>query len=97
MTSGRTITEVALLGMFCVLALFLFPAVQGPYSAVHGPVTALQSVRAAAKLRWAIIQAALQAFCRYTFVTLRTGLILMPCAFASTALTLVQSDGVLRC
>jgi hypothetical protein len=45
----------------CVTAVFFFPALQGPYSAVNGPVTALQSARAAARLRIGIIHAALSA------------------------------------
>jgi len=42
--------ELSVLAILCVLSIFLFPAVQGPYSAVHGPVTALQSVRS--RIRW---------------------------------------------
>ena len=50
---------LAILVLLCVLALFLFPAMQGPYSAVHGPVTALQSARSAARLRVSIVRSAL--------------------------------------
>lgn len=51
--------ELAIVVIFCILGIFLFPAVQGPYSAVHGPVTALQSVRS--RIRWCrtMVQAAL--------------------------------------
>jgi len=45
----------------CVLSIFLFPAMQGPYSAVHGPASALLAVRAAAKVQTAIVQAALRS------------------------------------
>jgi succinate dehydrogenase hydrophobic anchor subunit len=38
--------ELTLVAILCIIALFLFPAVQGPYSAVHGPVTALLSIKA---------------------------------------------------
>jgi hypothetical protein len=38
--------EFALVAILCTVALFLFPAVQGPYCAVHGPVTALLSLKA---------------------------------------------------
>jgi len=58
MNSGRIGSEVAVFAVVCVLTIFLFPAVQGPYSAVNGPVTALQSSRAALRLRIAIQQAA---------------------------------------
>src|ERR1700740_2245480 len=50
--------ELAVLAVLCVVAIFFFPAMQGPYSAVNGPVTALQSAQAAARLRVAIIQSA---------------------------------------
>jgi hypothetical protein len=59
MISGRLEFEVAFLALLCTLSIFLFPAVQGPYSAVHGPVSTLQSIRAAARLRLAILAAAL--------------------------------------
>jgi hypothetical protein len=38
--------ELALLAVVCTLAIFLFPAVSGPYPIVHGPVTALRAMRA---------------------------------------------------
>ncbi|HTR27322.1 MAG TPA: hypothetical protein VMI10_25355 [Terriglobales bacterium] len=54
MPSGRIGAELAVLAMLCVLTIFLFPLVQGPYSVVNGPVTALQAARAAARIRNAI-------------------------------------------
>jgi hypothetical protein len=54
MTSGRIACELAVMAVLCVLMIFLFPAMQGPYSVVHGPATALQAARAAARLRIAI-------------------------------------------
>jgi len=62
MTLGRIRWELAVLALLCVLTIFLFPATQGPYSVVHGPVSALQATRAAARLRVVILQAALQRF-----------------------------------
>ncbi|MFZ0735339.1 MAG: hypothetical protein WAM79_23685 [Candidatus Sulfotelmatobacter sp.] len=50
----------AVVALLCVLSVFFFPAMQGPYSVVHGPVTALLAVRAAAHLRLTI-QAGLNA------------------------------------
>ena len=38
--------ELALVAVVCTLAIFLFPAVSGPYPTVHGPVTALRARRA---------------------------------------------------
>jgi hypothetical protein len=62
MISGRIGCELAFLALLCILSIFLFPAGQGPYSAVHGPVTSLQSMRAAARLRLTILAAALRLF-----------------------------------
>ena len=60
MISGRRIgREIALLTVLSVLAVFLFPGTQGPYSVVHGPASALQAARAAVRLRIAIVQSAL--------------------------------------
>ena len=50
--------ELVILSIVCIIGIFLFPASAGPYSAVHGPVTALLAVRAAARLRWAMVRAA---------------------------------------
>lgn len=61
MTPGRVACGLALLAVFCVLGIFFFPVMDGPYSAVHGPVTALLSIRAAARLRMTIVRAGLTA------------------------------------
>lgn len=61
MISNRIRWELALLALLtvlCVGLIFFFPASQGTYSAVHGPVTALQSARSAARVRLAIVVAA---------------------------------------
>jgi hypothetical protein len=64
MTLGRFAAVFALVSILCVLTVFLFPALQGPYSAVHGPVTAFQSARAAAGVRTAMVRAGLKAISR---------------------------------
>jgi hypothetical protein len=51
MTPGRIAGALAAVAVFCVLAIFFLPGHEGPYSAVNGPVTALLSIRAAARLR----------------------------------------------
>ncbi|HEX6803912.1 MAG TPA: hypothetical protein VF133_09565 [Terriglobales bacterium] len=56
--------EFAIIAIVCVLGIFLFPAAVGSYSAVHGPVTALQAMRRSIRLRWAM------AFAALTFLTL---------------------------
>ena len=52
-------SQLAILVLLCVTVLFFCPAPVGPYPAVHGPVTALQSIRALWRLRWSIATAAL--------------------------------------
>ena len=51
--------EFTILAVLCTLALFLFPAERGPYSAVHGPATVLASFRSRARLWFWIALAAL--------------------------------------
>jgi len=57
----RNGSPLALVTILCVLAIFLFPAASGPYSAIHGPVTALLAMRAAARVRLTIVRSALTA------------------------------------
>lgn len=52
--------EIAIAVVICTVCLFLFPTVGGSYSAVHGPVTALRSLRLRLKLWLAIALAALR-------------------------------------
>jgi hypothetical protein len=55
---GWELAVLVILAVLCVAVIFFFPAIQGPYSAVNGPVTALQSARAAVRVRVAIVLAA---------------------------------------
>jgi hypothetical protein len=61
MTPGRIACGLVLLAVLCVLGIFFFPVMDGPYSAVHGPVTALLSIRAATRLRMTIVRAGITA------------------------------------
>ena len=61
MTLGKIACALAVLAVLCVLTVFFFHAIEGPYSVVHGPVTALLSLRAATGLRIAIMHAGLSA------------------------------------
>ena len=63
MTVGRTACGLAIVAVLCVLGIFFFPVINGPgpYSVVHGPVTALLSIRAAVRLRMVIVQTGLGA------------------------------------
>jgi hypothetical protein len=52
--------EIAILTVICTVALFLFPTVSGSYCAVHGPVTALLSLRVKLKLQLGMALVALR-------------------------------------
>lgn len=56
--NGWELVILVVLAVVCVAVVFFFPAIQGPYSAVNGPVTAFQSAQAAARVRVAIVLAA---------------------------------------
>jgi len=100
MNPGRSAYALAVLGLVCVLSIFFFPGVTGPYSVVHGPVTALLSMRMASRMRMAIARAGLNV--------LRNGRFLAASALAmlwiavpgleSPALSLsARCSAVLRC
>ena len=57
MSPGKIACALAVIAVLSVLATFFFPSLQGPYSVVHGPVTALLSLRAATMMRNAIVRA----------------------------------------
>jgi hypothetical protein len=52
--------EFVILAIACTVAIFVFPAASGPYAVVHGPVTALLSLRVRLRLWLAMALAALQ-------------------------------------
>jgi hypothetical protein len=52
--------QFTIFAIFCTVAIFVFPAGSGSYSAVHGPVTALLSLRANLKLWLGMAGAELQ-------------------------------------
>ncbi|MFZ0991690.1 MAG: hypothetical protein WAN29_07270 [Candidatus Sulfotelmatobacter sp.] len=96
MISGRIGDALATLAVVGVLTIFLFPAMQGPYCAVHGPVSALLAVRAAAKVRTAIVQTARLSLGALTSLLL----VLYGVVVAEPdryALTLPERNAILRC
>jgi hypothetical protein len=92
---SRLRRELSVVVLLCTLGMFLFPGATGPYSAVHGPVTALLALRQAVKAFWSIVCAALkraprpQAF----FVLVQGSQLSAPLA----ALVPRHSGTVLRC
>lgn len=98
MNWGRIAYLLAVLAVFCVLAVFFFHAIEGPYSAVHGPVTALLSARAAAGLRTAIV------FAGSAIAQLWIGLFLQPISWRKSVRlaqppisSCLDSNSILRC
>ena len=54
MFSRQLTSEFAVVAILCAAAVLFFPAVRGPYSAVHGPVTALRSAQTRLKM-WLVM------------------------------------------
>ena len=77
--------------------VFLFPAVQGPYSVVHGPATALQAARAAVRLRVAIAQAALGSVSNYPISLLVFMTWMSPSQAELRSVGFSGYDTILRC
>ena len=88
---------MAVVAVLCVLTIFLFPSMQGPYSVVHGPVTALLAVRAAARVRTAIVQAAFGSLgnCLISPLAVLSWMSLPEAGFRSVALP--ECNTILRC
>lgn len=97
MIPNRSGRELAVLGVLGVLTIFLFPAMQGPYSAVNGPVTALQAARAAASLQAAIVRGARSSL-SHSLISPIVALSWMPFPEAGLqAVTLPECTTILRC
>ncbi|MGD0214900.1 MAG: hypothetical protein ABSB87_16865 [Terriglobales bacterium] len=60
MIPEHTAYEFTIIAIFCTVAILVFPAASGSYVVVHGPVTALQSLRAKLKLWLGMAAAARQ-------------------------------------
>ena len=89
--------QLPLVTLFCVLAIFFSSPIKGPYSVVHGPVTALQSVRAAKRLNFALVHAARYALRdRVVFACLMEACVPVPEAELHSA-DLPESVVPLRC
>jgi len=97
MIPGRGGCELAVLAVLGVLTIFLFPALQGPYSAVHGPATALQAARAASRLQNAIVQGACRSLgnCLISPLVVFSWMSLPETGFQ--AVTLPECTTILRC
>lgn len=97
MIPGRIGCELAVVTVLCVLMIFFFPVMQGPYSVVHGPATALQAARAAARLRIIIVQGALnsQGNILISPLVLLSWMLLSQAEFRSVSL--LEYNTILRC
>jgi hypothetical protein len=96
MIPGRLGCELAVLTLLCVLMIFFFPVMQGPYSAVHGPASALQAARAAARLR-IIVRGALKSVGNFLSspLVILSWMVLSQTESQSTSL--LQCNTILRC
>jgi hypothetical protein len=94
MTSGRIGCELAVLAVLSVVTIFLFPAIHGPYSAVYGPATSLQSQRVAHRLWNSIVQAA-RSRSWFRVLLLWCGLVASESIFSSVETASLSA--VLRC
>ena len=97
MIPGRIGCELAVLTILCVLMIFFFPLMQGPYSVVHGPATALQAARAAARLRIVIVQGALNSLGNFLIspLVILSWMLLSQAEFRSVGLP--EYNTILRC
>lgn len=89
--------ELAVLTILCVLMIFFFPVIHGPYSVVHGPATALQAARAAARLRIIIVQGALSSLGNFLIspLVILSWMLLSQAEFRSIGLP--EYNTILRC
>jgi len=97
MIPGRIGCEVAVLTVLCVLMIFFFPLMQGPYSVVHGPATALQAARAAARLQIVIMHGALNSLGDFLIspLVILSWMLLSQAEFRSVSLP--ENSTILRC
>jgi hypothetical protein len=97
MISSRIGHELAVLAVLSVLTMCFFPGVQGPYSVTHGPATAFQAARAAARVRSAIVQGAQSSLGSWLImpVVFLSRLTLPDAEFLSVRLP--QCSTILRC
>ncbi len=97
MISGRIGCELAVVAALCVLSIFLFPCVQGPYPAVHGPATALQAMRGAARLRLTILAAALKVLSNSLIPSMRSLFQIQLSGLRVRPASLSELNTILRC
>ena len=97
MIPGRIGCELAVLTILCVLMIFFFPLMQGPYSVVNGPATVFQAARAAARLRIVIVQGALNALGSFLIspLAILSWMLLSQAEFRSASLP--EHSTILRC
>jgi len=97
MISGRIGCELAVLTVFCVLMIFFFPLLQGPYSVVNGPATVFQAARAAARLRIVIMQGALNSLGSLLISPLVILSWMLLSQAESRSVSLTEYNTILRC
>ena len=95
----RSATEYhfAILAILCTLAIFFFPAVQGPYPATHGPATDFETVRGSQLVRLAMALVALALLARTLFYLARLAFEHTLAASDFAGFLLPKQLSILRC
>jgi hypothetical protein len=97
MNPSRIGRELVVVTVVCILTIFLFPSIQGPYSVVNGPVTALQAARYALRLQASIVHTA-SSLLGGNAISQLVVFSWMPLPDSEFRLTaLVERDTILRC
>jgi len=81
----------------CVLLLFFFPLVHGPFQATHGPTTAFRGRKAFLTLLWMIVCAALGIMTRHRDVAGISSRTFRFSEFGAHPFLISESSAILRC
>ncbi len=93
MSGSRAGSRFAILAVVCTLAIFLFPAVRGPYAATHGPASSLEATTRA----WISFFLALGALIHVSHTQLAFFSIIRMSKFQSLSLRTREQSSILRC
>jgi len=81
----------------CVLLLFFFPLVHGPFQATHGPTTAFRGRKAFLTLLWMIVCAAMGVMARLRDVVGICSRTFRFRGFGAHPFLISESSAILRC
>jgi len=93
--SRHLIVHVSVVVLLCTVSTCLLSVPVGPYSAVHGPVTAFRALRASILMFWSIVVAAFSPI-RMPLMP-KTAWALLLTGFGQVEFADLQRSSVLRC